>query len=217
MTAIVRKWFCATVLGLASYAAPVWSATVTVLPTGPTGGTTIGASVDDFERLGKCGYGNSVVNDGCSVVSKSDPTAPDAFGRFDPSPAGYWIDSQDTDVLKWTVSSSTAFSTLIFAVTDAYDQKGSHFTMSYKDAGQWKSIWDIPSQLTSGNLFWLMVDFGKQVTSADLRFSTMLNDGYGISGVSIESPAPVPVPPAALMLLTGPLLLSLLRRRRKAA
>ncbi|WP_265501121.1 hypothetical protein [Paracoccus beibuensis] len=217
MIASARTYLGAAVLLAGFNTVPAWSATVTVLSGGPAGGTAVDLKVSDFERLGNCGGGGSVVNDGCSVVVKSDRLAPHASGRFDPPPQNYWIDSADIDKLKWTVNSSTPFTSLAFALTDAHDQKNSHFSMSFNDDGKWTSIWDIPSRLPNSNLFWLMVDFGKEVTSADLMFSTRLNDGYGISDVTIDSPAPVPVPSAALMLMSGAAFLSFFRRRNKAA
>lgn len=198
---------------------PVLAATVSILPGAPSGGKAIELSVSDFHRVGDCGAGGSVVNDGCSVVIKNDPNASHASGRFDPPPADEWIDSQDIDELIWRVSSPTAFSSVSFALTDAHDQFNSHFTMSYMDEGVWEPVWGIPSKLPNGNLFWLNVDFGEAVTTAQFLFSTKVGagyDGYGISRVELM-PAPVPLPASAALLLAGVGGLAAFKRRRKAA
>lgn len=195
---------------------PAMSAIVDVLSNSPTAGTVIDLAVADFERLGNCGGGHSVVNDGCSVVMKNDPVAPHAYGRFDPPPQDYWIDSQDIDKLKWTVSHNQAFTSLTFALTDAHDQANSWFDMFLLDGDNWMSIWSLPTQLENGNLQWLRVDFTAPVTAASFMFSTKIGagyDGYGISSLSVEL-APVPVPGAALLLVTGAAALAGLRVRR---
>jgi hypothetical protein len=84
-------------------------------------GTPVELNPTDFAGSGPCGSGGSVVNGGCSVVLKTDPNAPDAYGRFDPW-GNAWIDSQDLSKVTWTLSPGTAFRSLTFALTDAYDQ-----------------------------------------------------------------------------------------------
>lgn len=200
----------------ACLASPAWSATVNVLPNAPTGGTVIDLVVDDFDRAGNCGGGGSVVGDGCSAIVKTDPNAPDAFGRFDPL-GNYWIDSQDINELRWTVSSPDAFTSLTFALTDAHDQLNSFFQMFFDDAGSLTQIWDIATQQDNANLYWLSVDFGTARNEATFQFSTKVEpgyDGYGISALSVQSPAPVPAPPAAVLLGSGALVIAGLRRRK---
>lgn len=212
----LKALFCAQA-ALLILTAPAMSAVVDVLSATPATGTAIDLSVKDFERLGNCGGGHSVVNDGCSVVMKNNPAAPHAFGRFDPPPQDYWIDSQDIDELKWTVSNDQAFTSMTFALTDAHDQANSWFDMSFLDGDDWVSIWSLPTQLGNGNLQWLRVDFGNAVTSAAFQFSTKVGggyDGYGISSLSVDL-APVPVPGAAMLLLTGGAALVGLRARKK--
>lgn len=199
-------------------AVPAFAATVTELAGPSVEGLAISLKTEDFSRVGNCGGGGSVVNDGCSVVMKSDPAATDAYGRYEPSSLA-WVDSQDIEDLKWTATAPVAFTSLTFALTDAYNQARSHFEMFFNDGGIWKQIWDIPTRMANGNIFWLTVDFGKAVTEAEFRFTTKTGngyDGYGISSVSVN-PAPVPVPPAALLLVSGAGLLAGLRRRRKMA
>ena len=191
------------------------AATVSHLSGAPSKGEAVKLSVDDFTRVGNCGGGKSVVNDGCSVVKKSDSAAADAYGRYPVPPQRDWIDSQDIDELEWTVTASGSFTSLRFALTDAYDQQDSHFTMSYKDGDTWSPIWSVRERQENGNLFWLNVAFDQPVSSAALRFSTKVGggyDGYGISTVSV-TPSPVPVPSSTLLLLSGALCMAGLRRR----
>ncbi|MGR3403736.1 hypothetical protein [uncultured Paracoccus sp.] len=219
MVMVTREgWYFGVVaVSAMSFVTPGWSATVTALSGTPAGGTAIDLLASDFERIGSCGGGKSVVNDGCSVVIKNDPAAPHAYGRFDPPPQDYWIDSQDIDELKWIVNSPVSFSSLTFALTDAYDQDESRFVMSYNEAGTWTPIWEIAEKQKNGNLYWLKVDFATSVSTAEFLFSTKNAagyDGYGISSLSVSpSLSPVPVPPSALLLLSGAMLMAGLRWR----
>lgn len=215
----VFSFIGSALLSASILAAPAWSATVTVLPGAPAGGSPIDLTVGDFERIGNCGGGGSVVGDGCAAIVKTDPAAPDAFGRFDPL-GDYWIDSQDINELKWTVRSPTAFTALSFALTDAHDQLDSFFTMSFDGGGNWTPIWDIAARRDNANLYWLSVDFGQAMTEVAFLFSTKVRpgfDGYGISALSITpAPAPVPLPPAGLLLASGTLLIVRLRKRKSS-
>jgi len=212
-----RFLFCVAAIAAVFFldVSDAFAATVSQLSDAPSGGEAVEISVNGFIRVGNCGGGKSVVNDGCSVVMKSDPTAADAYGRYPVPPKRDWIDSQDIDELEWTVTTGGSFTSLRFALTDAYDQKDSHFTMSYKDGDTWSPIWSIRERQENGNLFWLNVAFDQPVSSAALRFSTKVGggyDGYGISTVSV-TPSPVPVPSSVLLLLSGALCMAGLRRR----
>jgi hypothetical protein len=202
---------------VACLASPSWAATVSVLSEALTEGTAINLVVGDFERVGNCGGGASVINGGCSVVVKDDPKALHAYGRFDPL-GDYWIDSQDINEMKWTVTSPQAFTSMTFALTDAHDQLNSFFTMAMQDGGSLTQIWSIPAKKDNANLYWLSVDFGEARKKAVFQFSTKVLpgfDGYGISSLSVQSPAPVPAPPAAILLGSAAMLMASLRRRKK--
>jgi hypothetical protein len=213
-----RACCCAVALAVTVVGAPAWSATVRVLSKAPQNATPLVLNTSDFQRVGHCGSGESVVNNGCSTVIKRNPDAPHAFGRFDPLTNDYWIDSQDIDELKWTVNAPVPFSSLIFALTDAHDQPDSHFAMSIQEGEGWTSLWEIPDRQENGNLYWLSVDFAEPVTSTALLFSTRSDDGYGIRAASIsDQPAPVPLPASAAFLLASVGGLAMLRRRKTSA
>ena len=82
---------------------------------------------------------------------------------------------------------------------------------------------EIAERQLDANLLWLRVDFDAPVSEAQFKFSTRLNDGYGISSLSAElvpvlsdELAPVPVPGAAIFLITGAAAFAGLRSRRSA-
>lgn len=203
---------------LASIAAtPALAATVTDIVSGePGSGRRVAISESAFTGSGPCGYGGSVVNDGCSVIGKVDPSAPNAYGRFDPLDST-WIDSQDLSRLAWTHESETAFTSFTFALTDAFDQKCndvlgcSYFLML---AGG--IAWDISDRQDNGEVNWITLLFDAPTTSFDLAFETRLNDGFGISAASqIDAPpAPVPLPAGFGLLFAGLLGLSLVGVRK---
>lgn len=157
----------------------------------------------DFDAAGPCGSGRSVTGDGCSVVRKSDSGAADAYGRTDPR-GGAWIDSQDLAEVTWTVSLQRPVTQLVLALTDAFDQGeserwgASRFALTVGEA-----TWSITERQANSTLHWLVVQFDTPTTSAQLRFSTRLNDGWGLSAASVEALAPVPLPVTGLLLIAG--------------
>lgn len=166
-----------------------------------------------FTGSGPCGYGKSVINDGCSVVGKTDPDANNAYGRYDPFDTA-WIDSADLSRVEWDYRSETAFTSLTFALTDAFDQKCSDVLgCSYFRLLAGDIAWEISDRQDNGEVNWLTVLFDEPTTSALLRFETRRNDGFGVSLAALDAP-PAPVPlPATLGLLAAALgLLGLLRR-----
>nr|WP_246849233.1 VPLPA-CTERM sorting domain-containing protein [Rubellimicrobium arenae] len=177
--------------------------------------TLIDLNPADFVGSGRCGYGDSVINDGCSVTMKSNPYSRDAYGRYDPW-GGTWIDSQDLSDVIWTVEPGRAFQILTFALTDAFDQPVSEllgesfFTLSVDDAE-----WTIDAREANGTLHWITVAFDKPTTSANVHFSTRLNDGWGIKAAMVTV-APVPLPAAGWLGLAGLAGLVALGRRKRS-
>jgi hypothetical protein len=190
-------------------AAPAGAVTITEV-SGPGSGSPMDMDPADFVGSGPCGSGGSVVNDGCSVVLK-DADSPRTSGRFDPF-GGAWIDSQDRPEIAWTVRRDQPFSSVRFALTDAFDQAPaprfggeSYFSLSAGDA-----TWSIASREPDGTLHWLEVLLDAPATSVELTFRTRLNDGWGVRQANL---APVPLPATGLLLFVGAAALVGLRRR----
>jgi hypothetical protein len=199
-----RILLCFALLGV-----PAHAATITEVP-GPASGTALALDPADFTGFGPCGSGKSVINDGCSAAIK-DPSSPRPFGRFDPF-GGSWMDSQDRRRIVWTIDQDTPFTSVNFALTDAFDQRrddryggSSFFSLSAEDA-----TWKIAKRERNSTLHWLTVMFDAPVNTASLTFRTRLNDGWGVSQPTV---APVPLPPTAALLLGGLGLLAWVRRR----
>lgn len=163
-------------------ATPATAASITESDLLITGGERVDWT---FESYGVAGTGRSVIGDG-RPVQKSNPNAPHAFGRSNPY-GGSWTDSQDGDKFKLKVTSDERFSSLTFALTDAFDQKKhrefskSHFEIRAKGAS-----WEIPKRQKNGTANFIEINFLKPVRKVTARIFTRQNDGFGISNVCVK-------------------------------
>jgi hypothetical protein len=163
-------------------------------------------NVGTFTGKGVAGSGRSVCGDTSSVQVKDlDFAAP--YGRYNPE-GSKWIDSNDLKKLTWEVDIGMPFRALSFGVVDAHDQKDSFFEIALKGGA---AHWSIDQREGNGLLHWITVTFHDAVDGATLAFSTRHNDGYGLVGIKV---APVPLPAASWLLVSGALALAGLRRRR---
>lgn len=158
-------------------AQPALAATIT-LDGPPAIGTATPLLPSDFKGSGLAGSGRSVDGDGLGWAVNSPKGA--AYGRYDPR-GGDFIDSQDRALSVWTYTrpDSAAFNTLTFALTDANDQRNSHFSLAA--AGTRTSI---ASRESSGTLHWVRITLDAAVRELKVVFRTKLNDGFGISSAA---------------------------------
>lgn len=191
-------------LGVAVFG-PLWSATITV-DSDPVAGVAYGLNTSEFAKTSTlCGSGESVVNDGCSVVLKDNPDAPHAYGRFDPF-GGSWIDSQDIGTLRWDVKADVAFTSFSFAMTDMVDQPNTWMSVTTDKGG----LWETTTRLTNGALHWFTILLDAPSDSLAITIDTRHNDGYGLSAAST---LPIPLPAGAWLMLAGVAALIAAQRR----
>lgn len=133
---------------------------------------SIDADPSDFTRLGSCGSGGVVIGDGCSPIRSTGQPELTLYGQD----ALGGVNSQDTNRLKWTVQSDTAFTALKFDVRDFRDLRRSHGTIT---VGGQKVSFDRAS--SSGETNTVVFRFRQAVKRAVVRFSTRLNDGFTVS------------------------------------
>jgi hypothetical protein len=171
--------------------------------------------VGSFAAFGEKGSGHSVVGDPSGLQVRADSTMP--WGRYTTSSGlgGHWLDSNDNLGMAWTVEGLGKFNTLAFFVLDAADV-GGKFSIKVGDT-LFSDIAGADGKLLNGNIQFVRILLSEAVSS--LRVELMhdrSNDGFGIDGAAVAL-APIPLPPAALLLMTGVAGLVGLRRRRRAA
>jgi hypothetical protein len=181
--------------------------------------------VGSFTPFGTKGTGRAVVGDGASLQVRSDNHM--AWGRYNtsntpPLPPGLadgnWLDSNDNLGMKWRISGLGGFNTLAFFVIDAADVGGS---FSLKIGNRLYSDLNGGKRLKNGNIH--LVEILLPRTRYNLTVRLMhdrSDDGFGIDGALIAQvvpPSPVPLPPAAALLVPALALLAGLRRTKRRA
>ena len=177
----------------------------------------VSPTVGTFQGLGGTGTGGSVVPLADQIQIRD--TTGDVFGRQNLTPNGRrYLDSNDT--LGWTLTLDaatlglTSITEIAFLLMDAGDQ-GATFQLEV-DGSAVKTI----TGNNNGAIDFIALSFAQPTTSAVLRFANTVrqNDGFGVDEVAIYgNVAPVPLPPAVLMLGSALLGLGLLRRRAARA
>ena len=178
-------------------------------------------NVGRFEGFGDAGTGASKIKGGTAAEVRADKSM--AWGRYntdllpDDLIGGNWLDSNDMTGIRWTVEDVGSFDTLAFFLIDAEDVGGK---FSVNVAGQTFSSLAGSSVRRDGNLMMVIIELSEAVTSLTVEmFHDRTNDGFGIDGAMIaraSNLAPVPLPPAAGLLLAGFAVLAGVRRRNRA-
>jgi hypothetical protein len=165
------------------------------------------------------GTGQSVINGGTSLEVRSDNGM--AWGRYNADGSGglisgNWIDSNDNHGMRWDVDTGAKFNALSFFLIDAADV-GGKFSMKIGDT-LYSTILGGDGRLANGNIQLVTILLDKAVSSLTVElFHNRTNDGFGVDGAAAMQIAPVPVPPAAALLVSGLAAFGVFRRRRRAA
>ena len=172
-------------------------------------------AVGSFASLGGVGHGGSSINGGTSLQVRNDASWP--WGRQNVSGvSNNWLDSNDTYGMKWTASGVEGFNALAFLLTDVADV-GAKF--SIRVGGElFESVIGADARTGNGSihLVRILLPSAVDLLQVELR-NNRLNDGFGIDGATVAKIAPVPIPPAAALVVSGFALLFGLGRRRRAA
>jgi hypothetical protein len=178
------------------------------------GGTGSGGTVQDPVSKGNFPGNNGnllAIRDG-NVYGRTSTTDLIAGAANSKTP-DLFLDSNDTDGIKWVVGVGSMFNKLIFTLTDAADQRA---ILRITTAGA-QPI-EFRSQ-ASGNRQIIIVDFGGFVNSAEITMRNFFKNGRRDDGFSIDDVAVsvVPLPAPAFMLLAGLAGFAAFRRKRAAA
>ena len=171
--------------------------------------------VGSFTPFGRTGTGDAVVGDGSKLQVRND--AGMRWGRYHTGGgggerAGNWLDSNDNRGVKWQIKGVGKFDSIGFFVTDVADVGGKFSLKVGKTL--YSDIAGADGKLRNGNVHFVRILLDEAVSKLTVRFMhDVSDDGFGIGGVVVGSAAPVPVPPAAALLLTGLLGFFGLRRR----
>lgn len=173
-------------------------------------------AVGSFTAVGKHGTGHSVVSTGKKAQVRKDDPMP--WGRYNTDAAAgsrKWLDSNDNTGIKWKVGGVGEFNALSFLVSDAADV-GGKFSIKVGDK-LYSDIAGSKRRLKNGNVHFVRILLDEAVENLTVVLKhNRTNDGFGIDGMAVANVAPVPLPPAAALLLTGVAAIAGLRRRTAA-
>jgi hypothetical protein len=187
---------------------------------GASGTTNPGnTNAGGFTTLGGLGSGASAINGGAGLEVRGDNDM--NWGRFNADKldndlvGGKWLDSNDTLGMRWDIGGLGKFNTLAFFLIDAADV-GGKFSIKVGET-LFSQVLGAGGRAGNGNIQLVTILLPEAVTSLTVElFHDRLNDGFGIDGATVANIAPIPVPPAAALLVSGILALGAIRRRRRA-
>lgn len=175
--------------------------------------------VGNFSAAGTRGSGRSTISDGRTLQVRNDNSM--QWGRYNSkTPAtniigNNWLDSNDNQKMSWDVKGDGKFNTIGLYLTDIADV-GGKFSIKVGDT----VFSDLAGsqRLQNGTIHFVLITLDALVDSIKVTLGhDRANDGFGIDGAMVANVAPVPLPPAAALLLTGIVAIGGLRYRRKTA
>ena len=171
-----------------------------------TPGTVLSTDVGDFSTLGGVGSGGTVRNLAGNTGRNVAIRDGNVYGRRDIVGGRYYLDSNDTYGIAWDVRSSTgAFNSVVFAVTDASEFSYLRIIADGVTAEQTNG-----RRLRNGHTSLVEIQFDSLVTEARIelagyssyRGQRVRNDGFSLDGAGVGV-APVPVPASLPLLAFG--------------
>ena len=168
--------------------------------------TTVGS----FVSAGGIGHAGDTIDGGTALEVRNDN--PLRSTRFDTEGGSNWLDSNDTYGMNWEVGGLPKFNALAFLLTDVADQ-GARFSMTIGGT-LFDSVIGDGTRFADGGIYLVKILLPEAVSSLSIAMlNDKLNDGFGIDNIMVARVAPIPVPPAALLLLSGIAGIAGLRRR----
>ncbi len=170
-------------------------------------GRDFSTSVGTFNTAGGVGSGGTVTqlsgNTGHFLALRDG----NVFGRTDQAGGGYFLDSNDTLGMTWSVQTGMRFSAVSFILTD--HAEFSDLTITADGVSRTISgLGGSQSQLVT-------IEFGDARRAALITMDQARNDGFSIDGAQVGL-APVPLPASGLLLSAGIGGLAAARRRIRA-
>jgi hypothetical protein len=159
-------------------------------------------AVGSFTPFGKTGSGNSVVGDGGKLQVRNDNHM--RWGRYNPDGSrglqpGNWLDSNDNRGIKWRISGLGEFDALGFFVGDVADV-GGKFSIKVGDT-LYRNLAD-GARLKNGNIYFVRILLSEVVDKLTIKLMHDIpNDGFSVDGLVVGKVAPIPLPPALLLML----------------